>query len=50
MRFCKNYVDDNSLAGFMTASWLMTIEKKYYALLADAENFAYARRDIYGDF
>ena len=50
MRFCKNYVDDKSLAGFMTASWLMTIEKKYYALLADAENFAYARRDIYGDF
>lgn len=50
MRFCKNYIDDSSICGYMTAPWLMTIEKKYYALLADADNFAHARRDIYGEF
>ena len=50
MRFCKTHLDDKSIYGYMTASWLFTVEKKYYALLADAENFAYARRDIYGDF
>lgn len=33
----------------MTASWMLTIEKKYYALLNDAYTFYHARRDVFGE-
>lgn len=49
MTCCKNHVDPNSIRGYMTASWHMTMPKKYYALLNDAFTFYNARKDVYGD-
>lgn len=49
MRFCKNNVKPESIRGFMTAPWLLTVPKKYYALLNDAFNFGNAKKDIYGE-
>lgn len=49
MRFCKNNVDPKSIRGYMTAPWIFTVPKKYYALLNDAFNFGNAKKDIYGE-
>ena len=50
MNFCKMYCDKGTVIGHMTASWMLTTERKLYALLNDAHTFGWARRDIYGDF
>ena len=48
MMYCRDHADMSRIAGFMTASWLLTIEKKYYALLNDAYTFYHAYNDIFG--
>ena len=49
MLFCKKHLADNEhLKGFMTASWMLTVEKRYYALLSDTYAFYDAKKDIYG--
>lgn len=49
MRFCKQYVKDENLVGYMTAPWLMTWERSYYGLLHDAYTFGKAKEEVYGD-
>ena len=49
MRYCKENVKDESLAGFMTACWIFTDWEDYYGLLNDAWRFGYAREQIYGE-
>ena len=49
MTFCKKHVNPESIRGYMTASWHMTMPKKYYALLNDAFTFYNARKDVYGE-
>ena len=49
MFYCKKNLPDSAVAGFMTAPWLLTIEKKYYGHLHDAYTFYNAKRDIYGE-
>jgi len=49
MMYCRDRIPPEHIKGFMTASWMLTIEKKYYALLNDAYTFYHARRDIFGD-
>ena len=48
MKFCKKHVPDDSIKGFMTASWVFTHENKYYQLLNDTYTFYTAHRDVYG--
>ena len=45
---CKKFVPDEHLAGFMTASWMLTRENKFFHLLNDAYTFHTAYRDVYG--
>lgn len=47
IRFSKNYLDESKIKGYMTASWMLTTKKKYYALMNDAANFGYALKDVY---
>jgi len=49
MHYAKEQLPKERIAGFMTASWMLTVEKKYYALLNDAYTFYNARRDIFGE-
>ena len=49
MLFGKKNLSSESVVGYMTASWMLTIEKKYYALLNDAYTFYHAKNDIYGE-
>lgn len=48
MVFCNRYISSENLKGFMSAPWMLTIEKKYYALLDCAYTFYNARKDIFG--
>lgn len=48
MNCCKKFVPQEHLAGFMTASWMLTSENKFFQLLNDAYTFHTAYRDIYG--
>lgn len=48
MRFCKEFVEDKKLLGYMTAPWLMTRERHLYNLLADVHTFGMAKKDVYG--
>ena len=48
MKFCKKFVDVPNLVGFMTASWMLTTENKFFALVNDAYTFYTAYRDVFG--
>lgn len=48
IEFCKNNVDEKSLAGYMNAPWQFTVERRYYALMNNVVNFRYAWDDVYG--
>ena len=48
MLFCKKNISPERLKGFMSAPWMLTIEKKYYSLLDSAYTFYHARNDIFG--
>ena len=48
MLFCKKNISPEHLKGFMSAPWMLTIEKKYYAMLDSAYTFYNARKDIFG--
>lgn len=47
MLFCKKNITPQNLKGFMVAPWMLTIEKKYYAMINDAYTFYNARKDIF---
>ena len=49
MLFCKKNLPDEHLKGFMAASWMLTVDKRYYALLSDTYAFYDAKKDIYGE-
>ena len=49
MNFCKKHVSEESVVGFMSASWLLTTKSRLYGLYNDAYTLMWARRDIYGD-
>lgn len=48
MKICKKFMPDDKIKGYMTASWMLTRENKYYQLLNDAYTFYTAHRDVYG--
>ena len=48
LMYCRDHAPDERMRGFMCAPWMLTIEKKYYALLNAAYTFYHARNDIYG--
>ncbi len=45
---CKKFVPQERMAGFMTASWMLTRENKFFQLLNDAYTFHTAYRDVFG--
>lgn len=49
MTYCKKHCNEENIAGYMTASWMLTTESRLYALLNDAYTFYYARKDVFGD-
>ena len=49
MNYCKMYCTNGTIIGHMTASWMLTCERKLYALYNDAYTFGWAKRDIYGE-
>jgi hypothetical protein len=49
MRYCKKTVKEESIRGYMTASWILTDPESYYGLLNDAWRFGCAKKTIYGD-
>jgi len=49
MTATKRFADPKGIAGFMSASWMLTTPKKYYALLNDAFTFGNAKADVYGE-
>ena len=49
MKACKKHVPDNEhMMGYMTASWMLTRENKYFALVNDLYTFYAAYRDVFG--
>lgn len=48
MLYCKKHIPAESLKGFMAAPWMLTIDKKYYAMLDCAYTLYNARKDIFG--
>lgn len=48
MKACKKHVPDEHMMGYMTASWMLTRENKYFALVNDLYTFYAAYRDVYG--
>ncbi|MBQ6823912.1 MAG: hypothetical protein IJP27_04610 [Clostridia bacterium] len=48
MTACKKFMPDERMAGFMTASWMLTRENKFFQLLNDAYTFHTAYREVYG--
>lgn len=48
MTFCKKHVNLDNIAGFMTASWMLTCENKFLQLVNDAYTFYTAYRDVFG--
>ncbi|MBQ8893710.1 MAG: hypothetical protein IJ043_04800 [Clostridia bacterium] len=48
MTACKKFVPAERIAGFMTASWMLTRENKFFQLLNDAYTFHTAYRDVFG--
>ena len=49
MLFCKKNISSEHLRGFMAAPWMLTIDKKYYAMLDCAYSLYNARKDIFGE-
>ena len=49
MRYCKNYVAQDTIRGFMTAPWLPVRPEYYEGILYVADMFAHARKTIYPD-
>ena len=48
MKACQKHVPSERIAGYMTASWMLTRENKYFALVNDAYTFYTAYRDVFG--
>lgn len=46
IRFCKHYLDASKIKGYLSAPWMLTTKRKYYALLNDAANLGNALNDI----
>lgn len=49
MGYCKQFVKDGSVKGYMSAPWLRAVERRYFALMNNVVNFRYAYNDIYGE-
>lgn len=49
MNYCKKYCTNGTIAGFMTAPWMLTTPSRLYALYNDAYTFWWARKDIFGE-
>ena len=47
LKYCKQYLKDEQVKGFMTASWLMTRPENYHGLLGDTHIFGQAKERIY---
>lgn len=47
IRFATNFLDMSKIIGFISAPWMLTTKRKYYALLNDAANLGNAINDIY---
>ena len=50
MTYCKKHCSEDKIVGYMTASWMLTTPSRLYALYNDAYTFAWARRDVFGEF
>ena len=48
MKACKKHVPEERIAGYMTASWMLTRENKFFSLVNDAYTFYAAYRDVFG--
>ena len=48
MKACKKHVPADRIAGYMTASWMLTRENKFLSIAADAYTFYTAYRDVFG--
>ncbi len=48
IKACHKHVPDERIAGYMTASWRLTRENKFFSLIDDAYTFYTAYRDVYG--
>ncbi len=49
MNYGKMYCENGTVIGYMTASWMLTCERKLHALYNDAYTFGWAKKDIYGE-
>ena len=49
VRFSKNFLSEKTLKGYMSASWMLTTKRKFYALMNDAANLGFAVEDIYAE-
>ena len=47
LRYCKEYVADENIRGYMISSWLLTVPEHYYGLLFDADLLCEAKEMIY---
>ena len=47
MRYCKDYVKEDSIIGYMTAPWLPVRPEYYEGILYVADTFRYARQIIF---
>ena len=47
LRYCKEYVEDENIRGYMISSWLLTVPEHYYGLLFDADLLCEAKEMIY---
>ena len=48
MKACRKHVPDERIAGYMTASWRLTRENKFFSLVDGAYIFYAAYRDVFG--
>ena len=44
----RHNVPSERIAGYMTASWMLVRENKFFSLIDDAYTFYTAYRDVYG--
>ena len=49
MIYCRKYLDNGTVSGYMTAPWILTTPSRLYALYNDAYTFGWAKKEIYSD-
>lgn len=47
LKYCKEYLKDELVRGYMTAPWIMTREENYHGLLGDSHIFGQAKKSVY---